>query len=240
MSLLHEALKKLESPRDDYTAPGPSLPKFKTWRKKAVLPLLAAAIASIVMGAYYSRSIKGRGVEEGQKTTALAPKEAVAMKETTKEYNDSGVRHYRLLQFSEAMEDFRKGLSIEPSDSALYNNLGLALMGEGREDEAREAFIRALELKPDYPEALNNYGALLDKGGEHARAVEMLKKAIGLSPGYAHAHLNLAIALERMEKYDEAVSHYERYLKHSPDRSLENEIKKKAARLSLLSLRNGK
>ncbi|MBI5469388.1 MAG: tetratricopeptide repeat protein [Deltaproteobacteria bacterium] len=240
MSLLHDALKKLESAMDVYTAPSPSLPSLKAWRKKAVLPLLAASIASIVMGAYYSRSIKGRGVhvEAGAKKTVLAPMQVKVM--TAREYNESGVRHYRLLQFSEAKEDFRKGLSIEPSDSVLYNNLGLALMGEGREDDARASFIRALELKPDYPEALNNYGALLDKEGEHKRAVEMLKRAIGLSPGYAHAHLNLAIAFERMENYDEAVSHYERYLKLGPGMSMENEIRKKAASLRLLTFRDVK
>lgn len=240
MSILHEALKKLESSRDDYTIPSPGLPGLKAWRKKAALALLAVSIASILPGVYYTRFIKGRGVqvEAAAKRTPLPPKQAKTA--TAREYNDSGVRRYRLLQFSEAKEDFRKGIAIDPSDSALYNNLGLALMNEGKDGEAGAAFTRALELKPVYPEALNNYGALLDRNGEHKKAIGMLQKAVEINPGYAHAHLNLAIALERMERYEEAVSRYETYLKLSPGSTMENEIRKKAASLRLLSLRNGK
>ncbi|MDO8427338.1 MAG: tetratricopeptide repeat protein [Deltaproteobacteria bacterium] len=243
MSLLHQALKKLESPKQDYTAANAALPRPAKWGKKVIISLLAVALASIFLGVYFSRGIKGKGIEgneakEVKADAALAPQQAIEI--SGQAHNERGVYHYNLLQFNESIDEFKKGLSLEPSNSALYNNLGLAYMGEGRYDEAKEAFIQALKLKPDYPEALNNYGALMDREGGQKRAVGYFKKALELSPGYAHAHLNMAIALERMEEYEAAVKHYEAYLKLNPDKSMDDDVKKKIARLSLFIQRPGR
>ena len=58
----------------------------------------------------------------------------------------------------EAIELYRQLLQRMPAHADACNNLGTALLAEGRPDEARVAFEQALAHRPDFPEALYNLG----------------------------------------------------------------------------------
>jgi tetratricopeptide (TPR) repeat protein len=72
-----------------------------------------------------------------------------------------------------AVGQFREAVKLRPDLAEAHNNLGLALMGEGKLKEAQSEFRLALQLEPRYAVAHYNLGLALKKQGEaHAAEVE--------------------------------------------------------------------
>ena len=63
------------------------------------------------------------------------------------------------------MERFRAALASTPDYPDALNNLGYALLLNGRNDEARALYEKAIALQPDFPEAINNLGLLYGRAG---------------------------------------------------------------------------
>jgi protein O-mannosyl-transferase len=104
------------------------------------------------------------------------------------------------------------------ADSALArNDLGLAIMNEGRRREAMDEFRKALALQPDYFEAHNNLGLALVGGGQIEDAMGEFRKAIQAQPDRASAHNNLGSALLDSGQVDQALAEFQVAIKLSPD-----------------------
>ncbi|TCD47509.1 tetratricopeptide repeat protein [Chlorobium sp. N1] len=106
----------------------------------------------------------------------------------------------------DALEPFRKCVSLDSGIAEGWNNLGVALMISG-EGAPVEMFEKAIALKPGYAEALNNLGVAL-KDVDPARSLWLLRKAIRLKADYADAWSNLADILWRGGNADAAVDGY--------------------------------
>ena len=59
-------------------------------------------------------------------------------------------------KLAEALEVFKKALTINPDSTEAYNNKGLALQDQGNVKEAIEAYKKALAVKPNNAGAYNN------------------------------------------------------------------------------------
>src|SRR5437667_3719869 len=115
-------------------------------------------------------------------------------------------------QWEDAIDAYRRVVSIDPTYAAAWNNLGLLLHRMGRYDEASEAYLAALDQDPQCCEAAYNLGSLHEDRGEIDDAIQDYRAALELAPDYADAHFNLAGALSRAGRGDEAVRHWQRYL----------------------------
>jgi tetratricopeptide (TPR) repeat protein len=115
-------------------------------------------------------------------------------------------------QWEDAIDAYRRVVSIDPTYAAAWNNLGLLLHRMGRYDEAGTAYLSALDQDPRCCEAAYNLGSLHEDRGEVEDAIADYRKALGLSPDYADAHFNLAGALARNGRDGEAIKHWQRYL----------------------------
>ncbi|MFH1504672.1 MAG: tetratricopeptide repeat protein, partial [Candidatus Omnitrophota bacterium] len=74
-------------------------------------------------------------------------------------------------------------LPIEKSDYAVsYNNLGLALIRDGKLEASEKAFLKALEIKPVYAVAYNNLGNIYYRQNKMDKAKEFFEKAFSLNP----------------------------------------------------------
>ena len=71
--------------------------------------------------------------------------------------NIIGASSNRLGKLDEAIEAYKKLLSIKPDYAEAYYNMGNTLK-EKETEEAIEAYNKALAIKPDYAEALVNRG----------------------------------------------------------------------------------
>ncbi|MBI5903480.1 MAG: tetratricopeptide repeat protein [Deltaproteobacteria bacterium] len=216
MSLIHEALKKVEGVRHGAgaraPAPASAAPKGN-WPDKRVIVagaliavLFAAGVLSYIM---YRR--RAPVAVRPLPASPVQPESAQSSADEPAVLNGKGVELYRAGQYQDAVREFKAAMEKHPRDAVLYNNYALAYMALGQNDEAEQSFKKALELAPAYPEALNNYGALKDMKADHGGAVKLYEKALSLRPGYMEAHLNLAIALDKLNRYGQALAHYQRY-----------------------------
>jgi len=104
-----------------------------------------------------------------------------------------------------------------PSFSVVHNNLGIALVAEGKNEEAISHYKMAIKLNPDYALAHNNLGSALVTEGKNEEAISHYKMAIKFHPDYAEAYYNLGIALVAEGKNEEAISHFKMAIKIKPD-----------------------
>jgi len=115
-------------------------------------------------------------------------------------------------QWEDAVDAYRRVVSIDPTYAAAWNNLGLLLHRMGRYDEANDAYLAALKQDPRCCEAAYNLGSLHEDRGAVDDAIADYRRALQLSPDYADAHFNLAGALARNGRDGEAIKHWQRYL----------------------------
>jgi tetratricopeptide (TPR) repeat protein len=117
-----------------------------------------------------------------------------------------------LLAFSVAFNVFASVLQCGAAD----NDLGIALMAQGRPQEAIGHLERALRIEPDYAVAHNNLGNALIQSGRMPEAIEHLEQALRINPDYAEAHCSLGAALERDGRLQDAIGQYEQALRLKP------------------------
>jgi Flp pilus assembly protein TadD len=98
-----------------------------------------------------------------------------------------------------------------------HNNLGNALLKEGKVDEAIAHFQKVLQIKPGGAEAHNNLGNALLQKGNLDEAITHFQKALEINPDSAQAHNNLGNVLLKKGRVDEAIIHYQTALQLMPN-----------------------
>ena len=104
-------------------------------------------------------------------------------------------------RFEEAVDAYR-AIERKPTLADAHNNLGNALLEQGRLDEAIAAYDRAIQLVPDYAEAHNNRGSVFKDQGCLDEALACFRKAIELKPDYTEAASNLLFTLHFHPEFD--------------------------------------
>jgi predicted O-linked N-acetylglucosamine transferase (SPINDLY family) len=99
----------------------------------------------------------------------------------------------------------------------VHNNLGVALLEQGRPDAALAAFDQAIRLGAATATAHNNRGVVLDRLGRRDEALASLHEALRLDSDYPDAHFNLGNVLRTLRRCDEAAAAYRRVLQLRPD-----------------------
>ena len=117
----------------------------------------------------------------------------------------------------EAVEHYRRAITLQPDYAPAYNNLGTALRAKGRLDEAIATYQRALALRPEYPEAQYNLANVLTEAGKPAEAAEHFRAALQHNPAAADVHNNLGIALMGQGKVEDAIVEFRAALEAEPD-----------------------
>jgi len=130
-------------------------------------------------------------------------------------YGWAARQQVRLWRDSETL--FTHGLRVTRDNFILHNNLGTALLFQGRYAQAKPHYEEALRLRPLYAEALNNLGVLLTREGRVAEALPLLERAVRLAPKRATVYAELAVALAYEGRWDDAVDYYRRTLALQPD-----------------------
>ena len=131
--------------------------------------------------------------------------------------NISGASNTGLMQFDDAIDNYKKALKIKPDYAEAYYNMGIALKKKGDLEGAIVSYKHALEIKPDYAEAYYNMGnALKDKDNFEA-AIISYKNALEIKSDYAEAYYNMGIALKKNGDLEAAIDSYKNALKIKPN-----------------------
>jgi protein O-mannosyl-transferase len=107
-------------------------------------------------------------------------------------------------------------MALTSDNIVAQNNLGNALLDEGKVDEAIPHFKEARRIKPEDAKAAFNLGNALIQKGELTEGIANLSQALQLKPDYAEAHINLGSALLKTGRVDDAAGHFQKALQLEP------------------------
>ena len=111
---------------------------------------------------------------------------------------------------------FQHVLEVSVDNVVANNNLGNALMTQGRIAEAVQNNLLALQNHSGHAPAHHNLGVALLKQGRVAETIRHYSAALDIRPDYAEAHNNLGIGLKEHDRMDDAVRHYSKALRLKP------------------------
>lgn len=112
---------------------------------------------------------------------------------------------------------FEHAVKVNSNNYISHNNLGVALLNQGRSEEAMHHYLEALRIKPDYAGAHNNLGVALKQIGRIEEAIRHYFQAVRIKPDYADAYYNLGNALNNIGRSEEAIQQYLQALRVKPD-----------------------
>jgi tetratricopeptide (TPR) repeat protein len=116
---------------------------------------------------------------------------------------------YDAMQFTAAVANSRKAISLNSRFVKAYDNLGLSYEALGKLDDAVEAYRQAVRLnresQPRSPWPALNFGSLLIKLGRLEEAELNLKEALQSDPKLPRAHYQMGLLLEKQKKDAEAI-----------------------------------
>ena len=116
-----------------------------------------------------------------------------------------------------AITHYRAALKIKPDYARAWNNLGVALAGEGKIEEAITAYREAIRLQPTNRQAYYNLGLALAGRKEYQEAIRCYQKALFLRPRSAETHNSLGQALAGAGRRSEAIFQYSKAIELNPD-----------------------
>ena len=119
------------------------------------------------------------------------PQETKPKVETASEYFNKGYAYGELGQYKEAIEAYKKAISIKPDYADAYNNMGIAYRKLEQYQEAIEAYKQALCIDTDYALAYYNMGIAYGNLEQYQEAIEAYKQTLRIDPDYTKAYNNL-------------------------------------------------
>ena len=125
------------------------------------------------------------------------------------------VQHWR-----NSLTLFEHAVAVTEDNVVAHNNLGNALLAEGRTNEALAQFSTVLSFKPNAPFACENLANVLASQGKLDEAIALYEQALVSAPHWLDLHNNLASALSRRGRYQEAIAHYQEGLRLKPDSAI--------------------
>jgi tetratricopeptide (TPR) repeat protein len=142
---------------------------WPTWNRGAVQAAYLAAII-VALGALETWHPNGE-LPVRQSLAALAPQAEESHLHLGEALRQQG-------RFSDALEEYREAVRLNPAWAQARVNLGVTLAGLGRLDEAIGAYEKALSLDSNIPAAHYNLAVLLGSRGETERARGHYQKAL--------------------------------------------------------------
>lgn len=111
---------------------------------------------------------------------------------------------------------WRDVLAKRPSSARAAENLGTALLGEGKPDESLAILQRAVEMAPRSATARNALGFALIARGRYKDAREQFEKALEIRPTFLRALVNLGNVLADLRQPERAIPYYEKAIRLRP------------------------
>lgn len=123
---------------------------------------------------------------------------------------------HRAGRLDEAVSSYLRLLAIQPYNSELHNNLGVALRLIGKLDSAIAHHRQSLALDPDNPALHSNLGNALRAANLHEEALKHHFRSVTLKSDYAEGFFNLGLCLRDLGRTEEALGCLARALTLGP------------------------
>jgi tetratricopeptide (TPR) repeat protein len=137
--------------------------------------------------------------------------------DSTDYFNELGNALKKQGRYTEAIEQYKKAIKINPENKNAYNNLGgIFSYYLEKYKEAIKQYEIAINIDPEYKDAYYNLGVAFANLGKYTEAIEQYKKVINIDPGFKAAYYNLGIIFAKLKKYDEAIKQYKKVINIDP------------------------
>lgn len=117
-------------------------------------------------------------------------------------------------QDSEAIQNFREALRIDPSYVPAKVRLADLLLKTASFDEAEKLYRQVIDQDEQSALAWYGLGRVRSSRGQTSVAAEAFRRAVEIYPEYGAAHYALALACRKLQKPEEARKHFELGEKH--------------------------
>ncbi|EAR92971.1 tetratricopeptide repeat protein (macronuclear) [Tetrahymena thermophila SB210] len=120
-------------------------------------------------------------------------------------YYNIGINLKRLDYTQEAIETYKKAISIDASYYKAYNNLGCCLHDLGQLDEALEIFDQGIKINDSYCNVYDSKATVLFQKGQINEAFQLYQKAIDIDSNYYYPYLGRARCYFELGNYEQAL-----------------------------------
>ncbi|HKQ48894.1 MAG TPA: tetratricopeptide repeat protein [Phycisphaerae bacterium] len=165
------------------------------------LPL--AAIVLLFMVAVAHRFLRYEGA-----TTALLVAIAIVL---------ASVTHHRNKLYASSFKMWTDVVFQRPLNVRAYNNMGNALVADGKPRDAIPVFETALQIGGPNATIHFSYGVALAAVSRTDEAIAQYREALLLFPDFAKAHNNLGQLIAGRRDYEEAMEHFQAALRIDSD-----------------------
>jgi len=199
--------------------------RVKTLPAVSVLTIVVLALAGSTHyrnRAYYSEEAMWRDVVRTHPENARAQSGLIQGLLAEGKFVDAEVVARRLLERVNTVRQSGLSRRYAPPNSAEHfyfqanNQLGQALLCQGKTEEALKHISEAIKTRPDDQFAHNCNAVALSMLGRPEEAIQEWAKAIAIDPDYGKAHENIATAFEKRGEFAEAVDHYWKAIESGP------------------------
>ena len=112
---------------------------------------------------------------------------------------------------------FEHALHVTRDNVKAHNNLGTALLEQGKFDEAYTHFLEALRINPNNATLHYNLGLTLSRQGRLDQAITHYSLALQINPNLMQAHRDLGTALMGLGRVNKAAAHFSQALQIQPE-----------------------
>ena len=141
-------------------------------------------------------------------TVSLSITPSVVLGQTVEQLWQQGLQAANSQNYVQAESIWLSVITNRPNDAGAYNNLGLALMNQGKLDEAIARFTQAIQRDQTLVAAYNNLGLALAENGKLNDAGAVYMEGIKLNPNLAPPYTNVGDVLRELDRFEEAISAY--------------------------------
>lgn len=124
-----------------------------------------------------------------------------------------GSEFYMQRHYSEALEEYKKGLELDPNNEDAYQQIGHCYAALRQEKEAQQAFKKAVELKKfnmqDFYKCLQ-YGTTLFNERRYQEAIQQHKKCLTINPQYWQSYCQIGHCYAALKQEQEAIEAFEK------------------------------
>jgi tetratricopeptide (TPR) repeat protein len=131
------------------------------------------------------------------------------------------VAHYRLGEFDQAANCFRRASQVDPNHPAPFNNLGHSFLQMERYSAAQRAFSRALQIDSNFGRSVTGLCiAMAHVGPGSEQGASLCRKAVILDPTSSSANYLVGYELLNRAQYREALPYFRRAVELEPSTGL--------------------
>ncbi len=163
----------------------------------------------------------------GRRYTYLTPaRPAPGDRSKADPYFSEAVQAHRDRRLADAIQNYRKAATLDPSFFEAHYNLGLAAYESKDWAQSLSAYETALSINPTSANGRYNFALTLEEAGYYQDSATQLEQVIEQHPDETRAHLSLAsLYAERLSRPDLARTHYRRVLELDPQHSQASAIR---------------